>query len=136
MHPCVIAEMRHVFSGLAMRCCSPRASCALITSFFVYSLSFSATVAIKLANDLYVCPRPTPLTSLIATVAENERLYTKKDVIKAQEARGLQQRMANPSNTRLISAITHGCIVAPSVTLTADLYWTADLASRPTGNFK
>jgi hypothetical protein len=70
---------------------------------------------VKLTNGLHVCPRPTPLTSLIATVANNERMYTKKDVIKAQDARGLQQHMANPPNSRLISAISHGCIVAPNV---------------------
>ena len=57
---------------------------------------------------------------LIATVDANEKLYLKKEVSKAKEARHLQQRLANPPDGRFTTALTHGCIIAPTI-LPADI---------------
>jgi hypothetical protein len=53
-------------------------------------------------------------------VSDNEAQHSKRDVIKAREARNFQQRLANPPDHRLATALSHGCIIAPHI-LPADV---------------
>ena len=66
--------------------------------------------------DVTPVSRPT----FITTVAENEALHSKRDFTKAREAREFTQRLANPPDQRLTTALSHGCITASHI-LPADV---------------
>ena len=72
------------------------------------------------ANGLYVCRAHQSTPVLIASVQQNEHHHTKREVTRAQEARALQQRLANPPDTRMAQAIAHGNIISSRV-LPADI---------------
>ena len=55
-------------------------------------------------------------TCLVTTVADNEALYSRREVIRAREARQLQRRMANPPDAKLIKALASGTIQNTTVT--------------------
>ena len=70
------------------------------------------------ANGLYVHDTRARAnnTCLITTVADNEALYSRREVTLAQEARQLQRRMANPPDAKLIKAIASGTLQNTTVT--------------------
>ena len=71
-------------------------------------------------NGLYVYRAEEPTPVLITSVQQNEHHHTKREVSRAQEARALQQRLANPPDTRTAQALAHGNIISSSV-LPADI---------------
>ena len=71
-------------------------------------------------NGLYVCPAKQTTPMLITSVQQNEHHHTKREVIRAKEARALQQRLANPPDVRMAQALAHGNIISSSV-LPADI---------------
>ena len=65
---------------------------------------------IKQANGLFVHTFdaiPVSRPTFITTVADNEALHSKRDVTKAREAREFTQRLANPPDQRLTTALSH-----------------------------
>jgi Reverse transcriptase (RNA-dependent DNA polymerase) len=60
------------------------------------------------ANGLYVHNTKTAQQCLVTTVADNESKYSRREVAQAREARQLQKRMANPTDTKLIKALNTG----------------------------
>ena len=71
-------------------------------------------------NGLYICRAKQTTPLLITSVQQNEHHHTKREVIRAKEARSLQQRLANPPDARMAQAIAHGNIISDRV-LPADI---------------
>jgi hypothetical protein len=66
-------------------------------------------------GDLYVYTYVSD-TTVLTTVTENEKVYSKREVDKAKEARELERRLGFPSATRVIDAINTGAIIGVSST--------------------
>ena len=60
----------------------------------------------------------TQLIGHVATVSDNEVLHSKRDVIKARNARQLQRRRGNPPDAKLKRALSHGKITHYDIHLT------------------
>ena len=82
------------------------------------------------SDGLYVHDTRHDHTCLVATVAENEAQYSKREVSQARDARQLQRRLANPPDAKLIKALSTGTIqntrVTPAdVTRATEIYGTS-----------
>ena len=62
----------------------------------------------------------TQLIGHVATVSDNEALHSKRDVIKARNARQFQRRLGNPPDAKLKRVLSHGQITQCDI-LPADI---------------
>ena len=72
-------------------------------------------------NGLYVCDISHHRTVAVTTVADNEALFTRAEVIKAKQARNLMQRMGHPPDAKMIRALQYGNLHGTSI-LPADIH--------------
>ena len=64
------------------------------------------------SNGLYICDIQSTASAMVTTVSYNEAQFTTREVKEAREARDLQRRLGNPTDSSLYKVLSQGHIVA------------------------
>ena len=77
---------------------------------FVFTFGMGTCSFTRRANGLYICDIQSTALALVTTVFENEAHLTSRELRETREARDLQRRLGNPTDSSLCKVLSQGFI--------------------------